>query len=101
LGKGIPCRSYAKGRVGGQLSKGVKVTSGVPQVSVLRPLLFLLYVNEIWRKVDSSIRLFADDSIIYRKITNKNGTEKLQKDLDTWGEWAVENGMKKNPGKRQ
>ena len=68
-------------RVGGQLSKEVKVTSGVPQGSVLGPLLFLVYVNDIWRNIDSSIRLFADDCIIYRKITNKNDIEKLQKDL--------------------
>jgi len=34
-----------------------------------------------------------------RKITNKNDKEKLQKDLDTLGEWAVENGMKINSGK--
>jgi len=60
----------------------------------LGPLLFLVYVNNIWRNIDSSIRLFADDCIIYRKITNKNDTEKLQKDLDTLGEWAVENGLK-------
>jgi len=46
-----------------------------------------------------SIRLFADDYIIYRKITNKNDLEKLQKDLDTLGEWAVENGMKINSSK--
>ena len=52
-------------RVGGKLSREVKVTSGVPQGSVLGPLLFLVYVNDIWR-------LFADDCIIYRKITNKN-----------------------------
>jgi len=38
-------------------------------------------------------------TIIYRKITNKNDIGKLQKDLDTLGEWAVENGMKINPGK--
>jgi hypothetical protein len=57
-----------------------------------------VYVNEVWRNIDSSIRLFADDCIIYRKITNKNDIEKWQKDLDTLGEWA-ENGMKKNPGK--
>jgi hypothetical protein len=43
--------------------------------------------------------LFADDFIIYRKITNKNDTKKLQKDLDTLGERAVENGMKINPVK--
>jgi hypothetical protein len=86
-------------RAGRQLSKEVEVTSGVLQGSVLGPLLFLVYVNDIWRNIDSSIRLFADDCIIYRKIINKNDIEKLQKDLDTLGEWAVEKGMKINPGK--
>jgi len=38
-------------------------------------------------------------TVIYRKITNKNDIEELQKDLDTLGEWSVENGMKINPGK--
>jgi len=86
-------------RVGGPLSLEVKVTSGVLHMSVLAPLLFLVYINDIWRNIDLSIRLFADDCVIYRKITNKNDTEKLQKDLDTLGEWAVENGMKINPVK--
>jgi len=86
-------------RVGGQLSKEVKVTSGVPQGNVLGPLLFLVYVNDIWRNVDTNIRLFADDCVIYRKITNKKYKGKLQKDLDTLEEWAIENGMKIIPGK--
>jgi hypothetical protein len=85
-------------RVGGQLSKEVKVTSGVPQGGVLDPLL-LVYINDIWRNTDSCFRLFSDDCINYRKITNKNNLEKLQKDLDTMGEWVVENGMKINPSK--
>ena len=68
-------------------------------MSVLGPTLFLVYVNDIWRKIDSNIRLFAEDCIIYRKITNKNDTEKLQKGLDILGEWAEENGMKINPSK--
>jgi len=37
----------------------------------LGTLLFLVYVNDIWRNIDSNIRLFADDCVIYRKITNK------------------------------
>jgi hypothetical protein len=52
-------------RVGGQLSEEVRVTSGVPQGSVLGPLLFLAYVNDIWRNNESTIRFFADDCITY------------------------------------
>ena len=88
-----------RARVGGQLSKEVKVTSGVPQGTILGPLLFPVYINGIWRNIDLSIKLFADNCIIYRKITNKNDIGKLQTDLDALGEWAVETGMKINPSK--
>jgi hypothetical protein len=50
-----------RARVGGHLSGEVRVTSGVPQGSVLGPLLFLAYVNDISRNIESTIRLFADD----------------------------------------
>ena len=82
-------------RVGGQLSEEVRVTSGVPQGSVLVPLLFLAYVNDIWRNMES---LFADDRNL-QKIINNEDMEKLQKDLDRLGEWAVEYAMKINPSK--
>jgi hypothetical protein len=55
---------------GGHLFKEVKVTSGVTERSVLGPLLFPGYVNHIWGSIDSCIRHFDDDSIIYGK-TNK------------------------------
>jgi len=51
-------------RVGRKLSKEVKVTSGVPQGSVLGALMFLVCVNDIWRNIDSNIRLSADECII-------------------------------------
>ena len=75
-------------RVGGQLSEEVRVTSGVPQGRVLGSLLFLGYVNDICRNTESTIRLFADDCVIYRKIRNNadiEKIEKLQKDLDMRG----------------
>jgi hypothetical protein len=59
-----------KVRVGGQVSEEVRVTSGIPQGSALGPLLFLAYVNYIWRNTESTIRLFADYCIIYRKSIN-------------------------------
>ena len=65
-------------RVGGQLSAEVRVTSGVPQGSVLGPLLFLAYVNDIWRNMELTIRIFADDCVIYRTIINNADMEKLQ-----------------------
>jgi len=86
-------------RVGGQLSAEVRVTLGVPQGSVLGPLQFLTYVNYIWRNMKLTIRLSADDCVIYRKYINNADMEKLQKDLDRLGEWTVENAMKINPSK--
>jgi hypothetical protein len=54
MAKGIPFGRTQTVRVGGQLSEEVRVTSGVPQGSVLCPLLFLLYVNDIWKNTEST-----------------------------------------------
>ena len=86
-------------RADGQLSEEVRVTSRVPQVSVLGHLLFLAYVNNLWRNNESNIRLFTDDCIIYRKIMDSSDIDKLQTGLNGLGEWTVENEMKINPGK--
>jgi hypothetical protein len=58
-----------------------------------------LYVNDIWNYIVSAIGPFADDCVIYRKITNKEYMEMLQKFGDRLGVWAVENAMKINPSK--
>ena len=71
----------------------------MPQGSILGPLLFLTYVNDILGNTVSNVRLFANDCIIYRKIKDSSDTAKLQTDLNRLGEWAVENEMKINPGK--
>ena len=45
----------------------------------------MAYVNDIWRNMESTIRLFADDCVIYRKVINNADMEKFQKDLDRLG----------------
>jgi len=72
--------------------------STIPQGRVLSPLLFLAYANDIWRNNESNTGLFADDYIVYRKITDSSDTDKLQTNLYRLGEWVVENEMKIIPG---
>ena len=64
-------------------SSYVEVASGVPQGSVLGPMLFLLYINDIHNAIKSQIKLFADDSVLYGNIRNQNDQVILQNDLDT------------------
>ena len=56
----------------------------MPQGKVFGTLLFLVYVNDIWRNIDSSIRFFADDCIMYKKITIKT-IEKICRRIWTEG----------------
>ena len=74
--------------VNGHLSSWVDVSSGVPQGSVLGPALFLLYINDIQDNISSRIRLFADDSIVYREIHSDLDHTILQQDLQTLTEWS-------------
>ena len=98
MDKGIPFGSYAD-KVGGKLSEEVRVTLDIPQGRVMDPLLFLTYVNDIWKNTVSTIRLFAKNCVVYRKLMNNNDVEKLQIELGRLVAWPVENGMKINPGK--
>ena len=61
--------------------------------------MFLAYVNDIWRNTASNIRLFGEDSIVYRIITDSSDIDRLLTGLNSLGKWAVENEMKMNPGK--
>ena len=65
-----------------EASKEVKVISGVPQGTVLGPLMFILYVNDINDNISSSLRMFADDCVLYRIIKSPNDHHCLQNDLD-------------------
>ena len=75
----------------GYTSAPVNVTSGVPQGTVLGPLLFLVYINDLPDTISSCCSLFADDCLLYRQIKNKNDQEILQHviiDLHNLEQWA-------------
>ena len=75
--------------VNGIKSDWAPVVSGVPQGTVLGPLLFSLYINDISADIESEIRLFADDYVCYREIKNGEDTLKLHRDIDRLGSWAT------------
>ena len=85
--------------VEGETSKTLKVLSGVPQGTVLGPLMFLLYINDISTGIGSSIRLFADDCVLYRTIKTTEDHDHLQEDLNTLVEWTKQWQMTLNPTK--
>ena len=83
--------------LGNAHSSLVDVSSGVPQGTVLGPILFLIYINDLPDCVRySTIRLFADDCIIYRPIKSIEDTQLLQEDINAIAKWALSWLMKFN-----
>ncbi|KXJ28647.1 RNA-directed DNA polymerase from mobile element jockey [Exaiptasia diaphana] len=74
--------------VDGEASSLVKVTSGVPQGTVLGPLMFLLFINDIHENLNSNLKLFADDALLYRTINTVNDGIILQNDIDKLAAWG-------------
>ena len=76
--------------INGAYSDWAKVTSSVPQGSVLGPLLFLLYVNDIPASVSCKIKLFTDDTKIWNTFKAQSDRQSLQSDLELLSKWSDE-----------
>ncbi len=74
--------------VNGSKSDSGQVISGVPQGSVLGPLLFVIYINDLLDEIATDGLLFADDTKIFRQILTRNDAEELQSDLNKLEEWT-------------
>lgn len=86
--------------VDGEASEPASVKSGVPQGTVLGPILFLLFINDITEAIKyANIQLFADDSKISMEIKNSEDHKKLQQDLEAAIMWALLNNMMLNEDK--
>ena len=82
----------------GQESEWVDINSGVPQGSVVGPLLFLIYINDLTDNISSNVRLFADDVSLFTRVKDVTLThEQLIQDLKVISDWAYQWKMKFNP----
>ena len=65
------------------------MTSGVPQGTVLAPLLFLCFINDLPNGIISKIKLYADDVLLYNTIHSQEDCQNLQQNLNLLEEWAT------------
>ena len=83
----------------GVKSESRNVVSGIPQGSVLGPLLFLIYINDLPDNVKSTIYMYADDTKVYREIDSDTDVQTLQEDLRIMSEWSNKWLLKFHPQK--
>ena len=85
------CQRHQQETVNGSKSDWMPVVLGVPQGTVLGPVLFNIFINDIMDEVESEIQLFADNRVCYRPVANIQDCEQLQKDhLMSWAKkWYI------------
>ena len=96
-------RGYLKDRrqrvvINGSCSDFLPIESGVPQGSVLGPLIFLIYINDLEKDIKSRIKFFADDTMLYSVVHDPNvSANELNHDLKLINDWAYQWKMSFNP----
>ena len=85
--------------INGVFSEWVKVESGVPQGSILGPLLFNIFIMDINNKLKNKIIKFADDTKLWGKVDTREDIEGIRNDLLDLGKWSNENRMPFNVSK--
>ena len=82
----------------GSYSNYANIESGVPQGSVLGPLLFLVYINDLESNIIANVKFFADDTMLYSVVHNPyKSASDLNHDLEIISEWAYQWKMSFNP----
>ena len=87
--------------IDGEESESIPVTSGVCLGSVLGPILFLIYINDLPQEVCLQVRLFADDTALYLTLESEDDSSTLQNDLNILLAWKTRWDMGFNPSKCQ